>query len=58
MSELSRIELSTFVLKHVLTQPLGDYYKCTPQAIFYIFISQLLKFYKIKFETAKPCFLQ
>ncbi len=35
--------------------PLHYYYKCTAQAVF---VPELLKFWKIQFETAKPCFLK
>jgi hypothetical protein len=45
-----------FVKKFENWKPLGYYYKCRTQDLFYIFICKLLKVWKIKFETTKFLF--
>jgi hypothetical protein len=39
----------------LLSQQLSYCYKYTTKGVFCILIPQLLKFWKIKFETTKPC---
>lgn len=50
LPKLFRIELPS--------EPLGYYYKYITQCELCMPIPQLLKFWKIKFETAEPCFLK
>ncbi len=53
--------LGLFALVLVLERILyffKNYYKCATQDVFCILIHQLLKFWKIKFESAKPYFLK
>jgi hypothetical protein len=55
--EIVEIELPTSNKTLLSTQLLGYYYKYPTKGVIYIFVLQLLKFWKIKFETTRPLFL-
>jgi hypothetical protein len=53
-----KIKILIFVKIVENLSPLGTHYNYTIEGVLCIPIPQLLKFYKIKFETAEPGFLK